>query len=572
MGLLDGISNVALALSSEEREILRKEAAKREELARKDPLSYGFPPHGAQLQIHRSSHQDILFVAANRIGKTTTGMREVLWRATHTHPYKKIRPHSTIWCGFPDFPFYRRTTLPMFRRWYPRDMLIEFDKQDKVARFRRSDGGECEVHFVSYESGRDKWQGAAVDLIWPDEEMPQDIYEEAIARLVDSGGDMLMTLTPVSGLGWTYDAIFVPYLQGKGTWEIVEGALAEHRPECVCGHQSEEHDRGGECQSFGCSCKRHEHAWELAVGPSLMPPGHPMSDRDKILRFARSIKDPDQRLIRIFGKYRARAGGVYKQYDPTIHLVPAFKVPSYWQIWGGIDPGFHGFAFVLMVQDPMGRNFVVYEYFSQGETSGARAREMWAGIQGAVDVAEDDYVPIYVDTEDPQTVLELNTWAYENGVRLAFTSLKQGSKAVMAGIQRVQEYLTPEKWRQTPLAVMRDRPEEGEPLLYFFDNLSSTWLSGDDSSSESRLVWELTRYLWKRKRAEGQVDEPDKASAGGAHMLDALRYGTMARLAPPVAPPEMEKDRGDPDRALDREMREHLEESHRRHMEAWEEE
>jgi hypothetical protein len=119
----------------------------------------------------------------------------------------------------------------------------------------------------------------------------------------------------------------------------------------------------------------------------------------------------------------------------------------------------------------------------------------------------------------------------------------------------------------TPVSVLRERPPEGEPLLYFFDTLSSTWLTGEDALQESRLVWEMTRYRWRRKKAEGgaQSDEPDKVSAGGAHMLDALRYALMARLGPPPEPVSFEHAPGVS--ALDREMRQHLEETHERLME-----
>lgn len=567
MGLLTQVRNVASGMSPAELRKLSEWAKNQEQEAKVDPLGHGFLPHKAQMEVHTSTSQDILFVAANRIGKSTTGIREALWRATGTHPYKKVRPHSTIWCGFPDYPFYRRTTFPIYRRWFPRNRLLEFDKSEKIAVFRREDGGTCEVFFVSYDSGRDKWQGAAVDFIWLDEECPQDIYEEAMARLADSGGDMLMTQTPVSGLGWTYDSIFLPWQKGQGDWEVVEGALAEYRPECECGHNPEQHNRGHECEEEGCGCQEFKEAFELSVGAPLLPPGHPMSDRKKILRFARSIKDPDQRMIRIFGKYRARAGGIYKQFSADTNVIPAFKIPPYWEIWGGIDPGFHGFAVTLLAQDPFGRVYAFYEYFSQGETGGARARELWASITKLVDVPEDDYIVLYVDTEDPQTVLELNTWAQENGARLAFASLNQGSKAIKAGIGRVQEYLAPSRDRHTPISVLRQKPEEGEPLLYFFDTLKSSWLSGEDAHEESRLVWEIVRYRWKRKKGENvQTDEPDKASAGGAHMLDALRYAMMARLGPPPEPSVNERRPGES--AIDREVREHRDELHERLMAA----
>jgi phage terminase large subunit-like protein len=540
MGLLDGTRNVVAALSPEDQRYMLEWGKEQQRRALVDPLNHGFKPHQSQLKVHRSLSKESLFVAANRIGKTTTGMREALWRATGTHPYKHTRPHTQIWCGFPDYPFFLRTTLPMFRKWAPRDSLIEYNKSEKWASFRRPDGGVCTIFFVSYDSGRDKWQGAGVDFIWLDEECPQEIYEEAIARLIDSGGEMLLTQTPVSGLGWAYDTIFLPAQTGSRDTEVIEGALAEYRDECRhCGHGHEEHRRDGRCEDEDCQCRGYEAAYELFVGPVLVP----HLTHEQVLRFARSIKDPDMRLIRIFGRFRARAGGVYKMFMPEVHVVPEFKVPSYWEVWGGIDPGFHGFAVVLLAQDPMGRIYVIYEYFSQHETAGTRARELWGEIQTRVHVEEDDYVAFYVDTEDPQTVLELNTWAQENGCRMAFASLKQGLKARKAGIQRIQEQLSPDRRRATPSYVRRDRPAAGEPLMYFFDTLGSSWLEGEEAVQDSRLVWELTRYLWKRKTKEGgsRHEDADERSAGGAHMLAALRYATMARVGAPE-PPEAEAD------------------------------
>jgi phage terminase large subunit-like protein len=559
MGLLDNTRNHAAKLTDEDRKAVVAWAKEREELARVDPLNYGFDPHEVQLRLHRSTSQEILFVAANRVGKSTAGMREVLWRATGTHPHKKVRPHEQIWCGFPDYPFFLRHTLRMYRAWYPRDRLVEYNKAEKWATFRREDGGTCQVFFVSYDSGRDKWQGAAVDFIWLDEECPQEIYEEANARLADSGGDLLMTQTPVSGLGWVYDDIFVPAQEGRSDIEVVEGALAEYRDECRCHpeHGEDAHPGGGACEHGDCGCDGYEPEWELMVGPPLVP----HMDRAKILRFARRIKDPLVRLIRIFGKFRARAGTVYKQFSRDIHVIPAFPVPAHWEAWGGIDPGFHGFAVVLLVQDPQGRVYVAYEYFSQHETTGLRAREIWRGIQKVVTVPEDEYIVFYVDTEDPQTVLELNTWAANNGARIVFASLDQGLKARKAGVGRIQEYLQPSRKRSTPAHVRRERPPQGEPLVYFFDSLQSSWLEGSDGVDGSRLLWEIVRYLWARGRKK---EDADDRSAGGAHALSCFRYAMMARVGPPEELPQEEHSNLDP---VSREVWEHLRELDERESE-----
>jgi phage terminase large subunit-like protein len=43
-------------------------------------------------------------------------------------------------------------------------------------------GGTSALQFKSFERGREKWQGAACEVIWFDEEYPADIYSEALTR------------------------------------------------------------------------------------------------------------------------------------------------------------------------------------------------------------------------------------------------------------------------------------------------------------------------------------------------------------------------------------------------------
>lgn len=531
MGLLDDLDNVALGRPADEVRALAALAERQAQEAKLDPLNHGFLPHEGQMKVHRSKAKEILLVAANRFGKTVTGMRETLWRATGTHPYKKVRPHNMIWCGFPDFPFYLRVTQQHFKKWHPRNYLVEWNKTEKWAVFKRKDGGECMVFFLSYDSGEDKWQGGKVDFCWLDEENPKEIYDEATARLVDADGDMLLTQTPVSGLGWVYDEIYEPWERGENTVHVVEGALAEYRPECKCGHHPEVHlDKNKQCLTPGCTCQVFDYAYELGVGRSMVP----HLTRARILRWARKIKDPDMRMIRIFGKFRARTGGVYKMFSKDLHVIPAFAIPPHWEVWGGIDPGFHGFAVTIFAQDPFGRVYTIMEFFSQHQTTGERARELWAKLNSIYPVPESEWIVLYVDTEDPQTVMELNNWAQQSETRLAFASLEHGLKARKAGIARIQEMLSPHPLRSSPPMITRPTPPEGEPLLYIFDNLQSVWLHGDSVEVTSRLIWEISRYRWKKHR-EGkmQKDDADNASAGGGHMLDSWRYGIMARIGPP---------------------------------------
>ncbi len=493
------------------------------EKLRRNPMKYGHPPHQVQEAMLSDTSRRRIIVASNRSGKTEGAMREVLWSARGDHPYKKVKLVSNIWCGCPDYPSYIRFTKPAFDQWCPPAWIVgSFHESDKWVDIRRVDGGICRISFLSYDMPRTKWQGAGVDGIWLDEECPEDIFNECMARIVTTRGWILLTFTPVSGIGFWYDRMWRPYVGKKNArWSCYQAPLATF-------------DEANEA--------------EFNVGRPLIP----HLTRAQIVDFASTYPDEDERLIRIFGEVRGRTGLVYKGYDTEVHLIPAFRLPVHYEIWGGLDPGFHGFAVNFGAISPDGRTYICEEYFSQQETTRTRFEAMSEKVRGMRTQEEwgdrQAIVVFFVDTEDPQVILELNTQAVAQAeedakagkfvVTLAFVSIDQGLKARKAGFLRTQQILQPVKDRERPSVVKRDKPEVGEPMMYFFDSLHSEWQEDDAYHRESRTIWEIERYSWKKppKGSTVKPDDADDNSAGGAHMLSAHRYLTMSRLGPPEEP------------------------------------
>jgi len=60
--------------------------------------------------------------------------------------------------------------------------------------------GYSSLAFKSYERGREKWQGAGLELVWFDEEPPQDIYIEGLTRTNETSGIVFLTCTPLLGV------------------------------------------------------------------------------------------------------------------------------------------------------------------------------------------------------------------------------------------------------------------------------------------------------------------------------------------------------------------------------------
>lgn len=61
-------------------------------------------------------------------------------------------------------------------------------------------GGVSICQFKAYDQGRRRWQGATLDGIWGDEEMPIELYTECLARITATGGIFYGTMTPLLGM------------------------------------------------------------------------------------------------------------------------------------------------------------------------------------------------------------------------------------------------------------------------------------------------------------------------------------------------------------------------------------
>lgn len=69
-----------------------------------------------------------------------------------------------------------------------------------TVRVRHVSGGTSTLGLKSYDQGRKKFQGTAKHVVWLDEEPPEDVYSECMARLMTTGGMMISTFTPLEGL------------------------------------------------------------------------------------------------------------------------------------------------------------------------------------------------------------------------------------------------------------------------------------------------------------------------------------------------------------------------------------
>lgn len=169
-------------------------------------------------------HGERCLMAANRVGKTEgIGGYETACHLTGIYPEwwpgRKFRRPIKAWCAG-DTSLTVRDILQkkLLGEWgsfgtglIRHDNIVRYTPKRNVAEavdqvvVRHSSGGLSYLTFKSYDQKRESFQGTEQDLIWLDEEPPQDIYSECLTRTMTCHGMIMATFTPLKGIG---DVIF----------------------------------------------------------------------------------------------------------------------------------------------------------------------------------------------------------------------------------------------------------------------------------------------------------------------------------------------------------------------------
>lgn len=177
----------------------------------------------------------------------------------------------------------------------------------------------------SADSGREKFQGASVDLIWLDEECDESVFDECYQRTVDCGGKILVTLTPLSDVAsgvrtpWVYN-LYEDAKEGQKDIRFVK----------------------------------------LSV---LANPYVPEAEKIKLQdKWAGHYEEK----ARLYGDFVQRSGLVYPMWDPKKHITAPRSIAVDWYRLVVIDPAPTGVTAALWgAVDPMGNITCYKEYYER---------------------------------------------------------------------------------------------------------------------------------------------------------------------------------------------------------------
>lgn len=424
--------------------------------------------HLKQMAFHKCLKKNRWVFGGNRSGKTECGAVETVWLARGIHPFRENKKDISCWVVSLTRQVQRDVAQAKILHYLRKDQILNIvmssGRQDSADNgiidfitVRNELGGEGRIGFKSCDQGREKFQGSSLDFVWFDEEPPLDIYSECRMRVLDRCGYIFGTMTPLKGLTWVYNDI---YLNEK------------HDPEIWY------------------------EQMEWADNPYL--------NKNEIEAMSARLSE-EELDARRYGKFIQYGGMVYPEFDENINVIDPFDVPFDWQCNIAIDPGLNNYTSVhWYAVDFDGNIYVVAEYYDRGKSVEQHVQSIkeickrlnWhtchnGMIEALIDSAANQHTLAGV-----KSVAEL---FYDNGV-LVNTKV---NKDVFTGINRVKSYL---------------RNAEGKSRLFIFRNcpnmireIKGYYWGNDDSpvKKDDHAMDELRYFIMSRPENIEKIQKND---------------------------------------------------------------
>lgn len=197
-----------------------------ENIAKKERPMEWYEPVPKVVPFHQSNALYRILHGANRSSKTYSGAAEAVWFATCTHPYKKDLEPNQGWVVSETYKVQEEASQRIIMDLLPPNQIkkivnikggvMESISVDVVKGGKKV--GVSKIGFKSSDSGVRNFAGASKRWIWFDEEPPQEIYKECIAR-IGAGVPLHIwfTMTPIFqqqgagrkvGMSWVYRELY----------------------------------------------------------------------------------------------------------------------------------------------------------------------------------------------------------------------------------------------------------------------------------------------------------------------------------------------------------------------------
>lgn len=238
--------------------------------------------------------------------------------------------------------------------------------------------GDFQIYFAngsiitgkSADAGREKFQGASVDLVHIDEECEEDVFDECYQRTADCAGKLLLTLTPLVDISsgvrtpWVFD-LFDESKDGRKDVVFVKLSVLDN----------------------------------------------PYVPEEEKVKLVDKWTGHYEEKARLYGDFIQRSGLVYNEWKPQVHIIPPVRIPRDWRRIVSIDPAATGTtAAIWAAVEPGNNNLHLYrEYYESNKIVSEHAKDIL--LRNGSD-------PIDIWLLDPKWGTQRNAETHRTGLQL----------------------------------------------------------------------------------------------------------------------------------------------------------
>lgn len=260
-----------------------------------------FQWHEIPLRFRGSKAQTRVVIKGNQGGGTAVTTSDAILRLLGLHPVpernvinKPIRFVSKTVPKGPEDEENQQYVEFMTR--FPAEMIkTKITARSNMMTLKDPFGGaDKKVEFMASTQELDAFMSVQRSAYYQDEEISRIKFDENKMRLMTQGGDVVMSLTPVRGMDWTYDSIW-------------KRASKIYRSKIIC-------DKFGLPRfEKGINSDIEVFCWATDDNPIV--------DQLTIDNIFSDIDDPDELAMRRYGVFRQVSGRIYKAYDSKVHFI-----------------------------------------------------------------------------------------------------------------------------------------------------------------------------------------------------------------------------------------------------------
>ncbi len=363
--------------------------------------------HEKQLLFHKSIKRNRWVFGGNRTGKTECGAVETIWISLGIHPFKSNKQKTEGWVVSLSNRVQKEVAQAKILHYLPKSSIVDIvmtegkksNPNDGIIQciiVKNIFGNLSRIWFKSCEEGREKFQGASLDFVWFDEEPPEDIYNECKMRIIDKCGEIFGTMTPLKGLTFIYNQIYLNKFEDNEVFYIFM-------------------------------------SWN----------DNPYLNKSEIERLSNSLSS-DEIKSRKFGEFSSIDNGlIYNEFDINNNVIEPFDIPDDWQDNISIDPGFNNpLACHWYAKDYDGNIYVIAEHFAENKTieyHSNKIKEISKSLNWKTN--KNGMIESLIDAAANQRTLasikSVSELFYENGILVN----PKVNKDVLSGISKVKTYL-----------------------------------------------------------------------------------------------------------------------------------